>query len=200
MWRIISPAVQEAPPSSSGTYTAKELTEFPERRSNVIRHQNRDSAQDTETAVRKQRCDNLAQKKAKGAGYLKPDQRRLFFVDDPHCELILGTDNRVSCSACDRKIELGAPLGRHKWKQHIKSLGHRRNVGELVIARADYARRQQWFVEDPAVILLESDREIQCSLCNRKIKLHGRWGWTNWAIHLKRNGHQARAKASQPPS
>ncbi|KAF6765640.1 hypothetical protein DFP72DRAFT_839467 [Ephemerocybe angulata] len=202
---IVPAAVQEAPSSSSATYTSKQLKEFLERNWNTIRDQSRYLVENTETAVRCAYCKEVvelgedpSQREVNWAVHVKLDHKRRPFIDDPHCELIFGTDTRVSCSACETDIALTRSWLHQKWEKHITTVSHRRNVGEITTPTPSDARRQR-FADDPAVIVL-SDFDIHCLVCKRDLKLADTLAWASWERHLKSKAHQARASASSGAS
>ncbi|KAF6740879.1 hypothetical protein DFP72DRAFT_864429 [Ephemerocybe angulata] len=195
--RTMPPTVQEA---SSATYTAEQLKEFLERNWNTIRDQSRYLVEGTETAVRCAYCKEVvelgedpSQREVNWAAHVELDHKRRFFIDDPHCALIPGFEVKVFCSPCNKEIELTYPWKPWGWQKHIKTLFHRRNVGEVIPNTPSDMRRKQ-FVEDPAAVVL-SNMEIGCLLCGRKIKLNDPWAWQNWELHSKSKDHQAKAGA-----
>ncbi|KAF6744055.1 hypothetical protein DFP72DRAFT_857906 [Ephemerocybe angulata] len=164
---IVPAAVQEAPSSSSATYTSEQLKEFLERNWNTIHDQRRYLVENTETAVHCAYCKEVvelgedpSQREVNWAVHVKLDHKRRPFIDDPHCELIFGTDSRVSCSACETDIALTRSWLHQKWEKHITTVTHLRNVGEITTPTSSDARRQR-FADDPAVIVL-SDFDIHC--------------------------------------
>ncbi|KAF6745886.1 hypothetical protein DFP72DRAFT_1076864 [Ephemerocybe angulata] len=211
---IMPHTVQEAQPSSSSApYTDEQLKAFLERNWNTIRDQRRYLVEGTETAVRCAYCKDVVElgadpskREASWAAHLRLHDTRPNFLDDPHCKLTFGGDSGtlVSCSACQTKIGRATSLWvRERWQKHIETLYHRGNVGEAIpntATSSDMCRQR--FVEDPAAVILdESDMEVGCLLCARKIKLNDPWAWQNWELHSKSRDHQVKAGlGTVPPS